>query len=274
LRERQLLEFDLRHAIARGELSVVYQPQTALGTREVFGFEALLRWTSEARGVVSPSVFIPIAEESGLILPIGEWVLREVCRQAAGWANPLQVAVNLSGVQLQTPNLPKLVHEILVETGLPPHRLELEITETALVQDFEHALHALRQIKALGVKIAMDDFGTGYSSLSNLRAFPFDKIKIDQSFVRNVHCNEQAAAIVRAIVGLARGLNLVVLAEGVETEEELEFLNSELCAEAQGYFFGRPGHIGDFAELIEDPAPAAALEEASAPRTARSRRSA
>jgi len=253
LRERQVMEFDLRHAIARGELSVMYQPQTSIDTQEIFGFEALLRWTNGERGNVSPDVFIPIAEETGLILPIGEWVLREACREAASWAKPLQVAVNLSGVQLHSASLPTLVHEILLETGLPASRLELEITETALIQDFNHALHALRQIKALGVKIAMDDFGTGYSSLSNLRAFPFDKIKIDQSFVRDVHRNEQAAAIVRAIVGLARGLNLVVLAEGVETQEELTFLSQEFCAEAQGYYFGRPGYISEFSAVLTDP---------------------
>jgi diguanylate cyclase (GGDEF)-like protein len=253
LRERQVMEFDLRHAIARGELSVMYQPQTSIDTQEIFGFEALLRWTHGERGSVSPDVFIPIAEETGLILPIGEWVLREACREAASWAKPLQVAVNLSGVQLHSANLPTLVHEILLETGLPASRLELEITETALIQDFNHALHALRQIKALGVKIAMDDFGTGYSSLSNLRAFPFDKIKIDQSFVRDVHRNEQAAAIVRAIVGLARGLNLIVLAEGVENREELTFLSEEFCAEAQGYYFGRPGDISEFSAVLTDP---------------------
>ncbi|QUD87932.1 bifunctional diguanylate cyclase/phosphodiesterase [Phenylobacterium montanum] len=258
LRERQVLEFDLRHAISRGELSVVYQPQTTIPSGEVFGFEALLRWNHSARGLVSPGVFIPIAEESGLILTIGEWVLRQACREAATWEKPLQVAVNLSGVQLHSASLASLVHEVLLETGLAPHRLELEITETALIQDFGHALHALRQIKALGVKIAMDDFGTGYSSLSNLRAFPFDKIKIDQSFVRNVHCNDQAAAIVRAIVGLARGLNLTVIAEGVESQAELEFLSNELCAEAQGFLFGKPGDISAFTTLEDEAEPARA----------------
>lgn len=255
LRERQVLEFDLRHAIARGELTVVYQPQSAIVSQEIFGFEALLRWRHSTRGNISPAIFIPIAEESGLILSIGEWVLREACREAARWSNPLQIAVNLSGVQLHSPNLPATIHQILIETGLSPHRLELEITETALIQDFGHAIHALRQIKALGVKIAMDDFGTGYSSLSNLRAFPFDKIKIDQSFVRNAHNNQQGAAIVRAIVGLARGLNLTVIAEGVESVEELEFLTAELCGEAQGYLFGRPGDISEFAASVGDPLP-------------------
>lgn len=246
LRDRQTMEFDLRHALSRGELSVVYQPQASVKTGEIFGFEALMRWTTPSRGVIPPSEFTLIAEESGLILPIGEWVLRQACAEAASWPNPLQIAVNLSAVQLGSNDLPALVHQVLIDTGLPPSRLELEITETALVQDFQHALHGLRRIKALGVKVAMDDFGTGYSSLSNLRAFPFDKIKIDQSFVRNVDSNPEAAAIVRAIVGLGRGLNLTVLAEGVETREELAFLDRELCAEVQGYLFGRPDGISQF----------------------------
>ncbi len=255
LRDRQVLEFDLRHALARDELSVVYQPQTSLKTGEAFGFEALARWNSPSRGQVAPADFIPIAEESGLILPIGEWVLRQACAEAAKWPKPLQIAVNLSGVQLRAPGLPTLVHQVLMETGLAPGRLELEITETALIQDFQRALHSLRQIKALGVKVAMDDFGTGYSSLSNLRAFPFDKIKIDQSFIRNVDTNPQAATIVRAIVGLGRGLNLTVLAEGVETQAERAFLGAELCAEAQGYLFGRPGGIDQFGALTGAAAP-------------------
>jgi predicted signal transduction protein with EAL and GGDEF domain len=247
LRQRQAMEFDLRQALPREELRLLYQPQTDIRTGKTFGFEALVRWTSQQRGTVSPAVFIPIAEETGMILQIGEWVLREACREAASWPEPLQIAVNVSGVQLRSPNLASLVHQVLLETGLPAERLELEITETAMVDDFQRALHTLRQVKALGVKVAMDDFGTGYSSLSNLRAFPFDKLKIDQSFVRNVGTSEEAGAIVRAIVGLAKGLNLKVLAEGVETEQELAFLDQELCAEAQGYLFGRPGEIVDFA---------------------------
>ncbi|MCI3133158.1 EAL domain-containing protein [Phenylobacterium aquaticum] len=250
MRERLALEFDLRHALVRNELKVVYQPQSSLISQEVFGFEALVRWNHRTRGAVPPADFIPVAEETGLIMPIGDWVLREACAEAASWPNPLQMAVNLSAVQLRSPTLPRRVHEILLETGLAAERLELEVTETALIEDFNQALHTLRQLKALGVKIAMDDFGTGYSSLSNLRAFPFDKIKIDQSFIRHVHDNAQAATIVRAILGLGRGLNLKVLAEGVETAEELAFLRQELCGEAQGYLFGRPGDIDDFASLV------------------------
>jgi len=245
VRERRRIEHDLRHAIVRGELSLVYQPQARTADREVVGFEALLRWDSRERGRIGPDVFIPIAEECGLILPIGEWVLREACREAAGWAHPLGIAVNVSPVQLHSAHFAQLVHEVLLETGLSPDRLELEITETALIRDFNRALATLRQLKTLGVRIAMDDFGTGYSSLSNLRAFPFDKIKIDASFIRSVDGNGQAATIVRAVLGLGRGLKLPVLAEGVETAGELAFLSSEDCQEVQGYLVGRPQPIED-----------------------------
>jgi EAL domain-containing protein (putative c-di-GMP-specific phosphodiesterase class I) len=249
VRDRRLLEHDLRNAIARGELRLVYQPQKDIASGKVIGFEALLRWTHAMRGEVSPTEFIPIAEDSGAILAIGEWVLLTACREAATWTEPLTVAVNVSAVQIHNANFAHLVHEILFETGLPPTRLELEITETALVRDLNRALATLRRIKMLGVRIAMDDFGTGYSSLSNLRAFPFDKIKIDGSFIKSVNVNEQAAAIVRSVLGLGRALSLPVLAEGVETRAEFEFLESERCDEAQGYLLGRPGDIGGFRQL-------------------------
>jgi diguanylate cyclase (GGDEF)-like protein/PAS domain S-box-containing protein len=247
VRERRLLEHDLRHAVARGEMHLVYQPQTDVGSGTVTGFEVLLRWRHPSRGAVAPEQFIPIAEESGAILPIGEWVLREACREAAGWPNPLAIAVNVSGVQLHAPHFAQAVHEILFQTGLKPGRLEIEITETALIRDPARAQSALRQLKALGIRIAMDDFGTGYSSLSNLRAYPFDKIKIDGSFIRAVDGNEQTAAIVRSVIGLGRGLGLPVLAEGVETQEELRFLAGENCHAAQGYLMGRPAAIDAFA---------------------------
>ncbi|APX86059.1 bifunctional diguanylate cyclase/phosphodiesterase [Methylorubrum extorquens] len=247
VRERRLLEHDLRHAIARGEMQLVYQPQTYVGTGAVIGFEALLRWKHPERGYVSPAVFIPIAEESDAILQIGEWVLREACREAATWPQPLTIAVNVSAVQIHSPHFVGLVHEVLLRTGLAPHRLEVEVTETALISDPNRALLTLRQLKALGLRIAMDDFGTGYSSLSNLRSFPFDKIKIDGSFVRSVDSNEQTAAIVRSVLGLGRGLGLPVLAEGVETEAELGFLVAEQCHAAQGYLMGRPSPIAQFA---------------------------
>ena len=249
VRDRRLLEHDLRQAIPRDELRLVYQPQKDIRDGKIIGFEALLRWKHATRGDIAPDVFIPIAEETGHILPIGEWVLRTACREAATWTEPLTVAVNVSTKQIHSANFAHTVHEILFETGLAPKQLELEITETALVLDLTRALSTLRRIKMLGVRIAMDDFGTGYSSLSNLRAFPFDKIKIDGSFIKSVNLNDQAATIVRAVLGLGRGLGLPVLAEGVETAAELEFLKKELCDEAQGYLLGRPGDIGSFRHL-------------------------
>ncbi|MCF4128922.1 EAL domain-containing protein [Methylobacterium sp. SyP6R] len=257
VRERRQIEHDLRHAVERGEMRVVYQPQTRIDTGEAVGFEALLRWQHPERGNVPPDRFIPISEETGSILQIGEWVLRETCREAASWDKPLRIAVNVSAVQLHAPGLSELVHEVLFATGLAPSRLELEITETALIRDLPRALATLRRVKAMGVRIAMDDFGTGYSSLSNLRAFPFDKIKIDSSFTRAVDSSEQAATIVRTVLGLGRGLGLPVLAEGVETAGELAFLGAEACHEAQGYLFGRPGPIEGFRHLTMGLPPAA-----------------
>jgi diguanylate cyclase (GGDEF)-like protein/PAS domain S-box-containing protein len=246
VRDRRQMEHDLRQAVARDEFRLVYQPQSDVNTGQMVGFEALLRWDHPARGVVPPGVFIPVAEDSGAILQIGEWVLRSACQEAASWSQPLTIAINVSALQIYSDNFVQLVHTVLLETGLSPRRLELEITETALVRDLQRALNTLRQIKALGVRIAMDDFGTGYSSLSNLRAFPFDKIKIDGSFVKSVNTNEQAATIVRAVLGLGRGLGLPVLAEGVETRAELQFLENEQCTEVQGYLLGRPSDIASF----------------------------
>jgi diguanylate cyclase (GGDEF)-like protein len=249
LRERRALQHDLRTALARGELYLAYQPQADMdGT--IIGFEALARWKHPLRGLIPPSMFIPIAEESGLIFQIGEWILREACREAASWPNPLQIAINLSPVQFRHRDLPGLVRAILRDTGLEASRLELEITEGALIGDYSRAIAVLRGLKALGARIAMDDFGTGYSSLSYLQAFPFDKIKIDRSFVSNLNRHGQAAAIIRAVIGLGRGLGLPVFAEGVETREQLRFLNREACAGVQGYLIGRPGPIVAFADAI------------------------
>ena len=200
--------------------------------------------------MVPPSTFIPLAEESGLIVPIGEWVLREACREAVDWPTPLQVAINLSPVQFQHGDLVSLVHSVLLETGLSPNRLELEITENVLIGDFSSALSILRRLKLLGVRIAMDDFGTGYSSLSYLQSFPFDKIKIDQTFISNLDHNPQSAAIIRAVIGLGRGLELPVVAEGVETKSQLDFLTREACDQVQGYVVGRPLPIEDYADLV------------------------
>jgi diguanylate cyclase (GGDEF)-like protein/PAS domain S-box-containing protein len=246
VRERRLLEHDLRHAIARDELRLVYQPQKVVQSDTISGFEALLRWKHPTRGEISPAVFIPIAEETGAILQIGDWVLRTACHEAASWTHPLKIAVNVSAAQLYNASFVQELHQVLLDTGLPPRRLEIEITETALVRDFNRALAMLRQIKAIGIAIAMDDFGTGYSSLSNLRAFPFDRIKIDGSFIKSVNSNGQAATIVRAVLGLGRGLGLPVIAEGVETAAELKFLQDESCTEVQGYLLGRPAAIGSF----------------------------
>jgi diguanylate cyclase (GGDEF)-like protein len=268
VKERRHIEHELLHAISRGELSLAYQPQKRLTTGEILGFEALLRWHHRERGNISPSTFIPIAEECGLIRQIGEWVLRAACREAATWERPLVVAVNVSAVQLHSAQFAQLVHEVLLQTGLGAHRLELEITETALVRDKNRALATLRQLKNLGVRIAMDDFGTGYSSLSNLRAFPFDKIKIDGSFVRSVDSNQEAATIVRAVLGLGRGLGLPVLAEGVETAGELAFLAAESCMQGQGYFIGRPGSIETYRELVGNSARPAVVVRAPKLRSA------
>jgi diguanylate cyclase (GGDEF)-like protein len=248
LRERYALQHDLRSAVAHDELHLHYQPQATIDG-EVFGFEALVRWQHPKRGLVMPDAFITLAEQNGLIVELGEWVLRQACREAAAWANPLQIGVNLSPVQFRYGDLPNLIHTILLQTGLAPHRLELEITEGVLINDSARALSILRRLKALGVKIAMDDFGTGYSSLSSLQSFPFDKIKIDRSFISGVDTNQQSAAIVRAVIGLSNALQLPVTAEGVETEDERDFLQREGCREIQGYLIGRPKPIAAYCDL-------------------------
>ncbi len=247
-RERHALQHELRTGIARNELVLHYQPQARM-KGAVVGFEALIRWQHPTRGMIPPGEFIPAAEENGLIVAIGEWTLREACLEAASWESPLQVAINLSPVQFRHGDLPSLVHRVLLETGLSADRLELEITESALIGDFARAVTILRRLKVLGVRIAMDDFGTGYSSLSYLQAFPFDKIKIDRSFISNLNDSPQSATIVRAVIGLARGLDLPVVAEGVETHDQLAFLTEEACDEVQGYLIGRPRPIDDYIGL-------------------------
>jgi diguanylate cyclase (GGDEF)-like protein len=249
LRERRALQHDLRSALARNELYLDYQPQADIAGN-ITGFEALARWRHPTRGLVAPATFIPIAEESGLIIPIGEWIMREACREAVSWPNPLQIAVNLSPVQFRHGDLPGLVHGILLETGLKSSRLELEITEGVLISNYSQGISILGRLKALGARIAMDDFGTGYSSLSYLQAFPFDKIKIDRAFVSNLEQRAQSAAIIRAVIGLGRGLNLPVVAEGVETAAQLSFLSEEGCTGVQGYLIGRPGPIAAFDKVV------------------------
>ncbi|WP_245470856.1 putative bifunctional diguanylate cyclase/phosphodiesterase [Bradyrhizobium guangzhouense] len=249
LRDRRLLQHDLRQAVEQNQLMVYFQPQARIDG-EIIGFEALLRWNHPSRGFVPPDQFIPLAEENGLIIAIGEWVLREACREAASWPRPLQVAVNLSPVQFQAGDLERSIHQILLETGLSPTRLEVEITEGVLIGDFARALNLLRRLKALGIRIAMDDFGTGYSSLSYLQSFPFDKIKIDRSFISNLEATPQSAEIVRAVLSLAHALHIPVVAEGVETDAQRAFLEGEACEEMQGYLIGRPEPIEHYFDLI------------------------
>ena len=240
VRARRTLASELRQAIENNQLDIHYQVQTSISTGEVCGYEALLRWEHAQHGFIPPSEFIPLAEENGLIQQMGEWVLRTACARAASWEPPYKVAVNLSPVQFAHTDLPKLVLEILIETGLPADRLELELTESTIFADRERSLHMLRRIKALGVSIALDDFGTGYSSLDTLRSFPFDKIKLDRSFMSEIESSPQAKAIIRAVLALGKSLDIPVLAEGIETQGQLTLLSTEGCDEAQGYLLGRP----------------------------------
>ena len=241
IRDQRELAADLRGAIDRDELDVHYQVQTSVTTGEVMGYEALLRWTHPVRGAIPPTTFIPLAEANGFILALGEWVMRRACSDAALWPHKSKVAVNVSPLQLAHIDLPRLFHQILLDTGLPPRRLEIELTETAIIADRERALHVLRQIKALGIGVALDDFGTGYSSLETLRAFPFDKIKLDRFFASELEDNIQSTAILRAVLALGKSLSIPILAEGIETPEQLDVLRREGCDEVQGFLIGRPG---------------------------------
>jgi diguanylate cyclase (GGDEF)-like protein/PAS domain S-box-containing protein len=239
-RFRRALTVDLRRALLEGEFELAYQVQTSLQKNEIVGYEALIRWNHPNLGTISPAVFIPVAEESGDILAIGEWVLRTACSAAASWDDPHRVAVNLSAVQMAHGDPVSLIREILVETGLSPARLELEITESTIIGDKVRGLHILRQIKALGVRIAIDDFGTGFSSLDTLHSFPIDKIKIDRSFLVDTASGGAGWAIIRAVLALGRSLGIPVLAEGIETDGQLELLRAEGCDEGQGFLLGHP----------------------------------
>jgi diguanylate cyclase (GGDEF)-like protein/PAS domain S-box-containing protein len=249
VRTRRALAKELWDGIEQGQFSLYYQVQKAVSTGAITGYEVLLRWNHPERGFVSPAEFIPIAEECGAILPLGEWVLRTACEEAARWFQPYKIAVNLSAVQIGHGNFIGIVTDALDRSGLDPARLELEITETTIIADKERALHLLRQIKALGVTVAIDDFGTGYSSLETLRAFPFDKIKLDRTFMNEIESSPQAKAIIRAILALGRSLEVPVLAEGVETDDQLALLRKEGCDEAQGYLLGRPRPRSAISEL-------------------------
>lgn len=250
MQARRLLELDLRRAQALREFSLAYQPQYNLASKTVTGFEALLRWTSPSRGSVSPALFIPLAEELKLIIPIGDWVLRTACKQAAAWSDPLNIAVNVSAVQFEDQDFAEKVKSALAESNLAPRRLELEITESVLLGDKDTALRMLHSLRALGVRVSMDDFGTGYSSLSYLQSFPFDKIKIDQSFVRGNADEPNRLAIVRAIAALGQSLGMTTTAEGVETDEQLARIEADGCTDVQGYLISRPMPADDIEHFL------------------------
>jgi EAL domain-containing protein (putative c-di-GMP-specific phosphodiesterase class I) len=242
--ERLRLEHDLRQALAKRELFLDYQPQYDTRDGRMLGVEALLRWRHPQHGLISPASFIPIAEETGLIVSIGEWVLDEACRQNAAWlaagCGPLVVAVNLSALQITQPGLSATVSAALRRHALPPELLELEITESVLMRDTDRALAVLSELRQIGIKVSIDDFGTGYSSLNYLKRLPLDKLKIDQSFVRDLPRDANDVAITQAIIAISSKLGLAVIAEGVETREQFEFLRSNGCDQIQGFYFSRP----------------------------------
>ncbi len=253
VREKVMLESGLRHAIERGELRLHYQPKIDLASGRVIGAEALVRWQHPTRGLVPPAKFIPVAEDSGLILPLGEWVLKAACEQLRAWQRDgieLQVAVNVSARQFQQRNLADIVMGVMAESGVDPQFIEIELTESAIMNDAEASISTLERMKSRGIAISIDDFGTGYSSLSYLKRLPLDILKIDQSFVRDITTDRNDAAIVRAIIGLAQSLGIKVIAEGVEDEHQLSFLNNYGCNYGQGFLFGRPLPPEIFVELV------------------------
>lgn len=245
VRNRRKLAADLRDAVKAGQLTVCYQVQRVVATGEIRGFEALVRWQHPTRGTIMPDDFIPLAEESDLILQIGEWVLRSVCAEAVLWQQPYKVAVNLSGIQFVHTDIARVVANVLEQTGLPPERLELELTESTIIADQPRALQVLRQIKSMGVSLALDDFGTGYSSLDTLRRFSFDRIKIDRSFFGAVQASDQTLAVVHAVLALGKAFDIPVMAEGIETADQLNMLHEVGCEEAQGFLLGRPACLDD-----------------------------
>jgi predicted signal transduction protein with EAL and GGDEF domain len=248
---RRLLELDLQGALSRNEFELFYQPLISLITNRISGFEALLRWHHPVRGLVSPMDFIPVAEETGLIVAIGEWAMHAACFEAENWPTEIAVAVNLSPVQFTKGDLVGTVQAALTASGLRADRLELEITESVFLRDSVGTLTALHQLRAMGIGVALDDFGTGYSSLSYLHSYPFSKIKIDQSFVRNLMTSKESMSIVRAVIGLGKSLGIKTIAEGVETLEQLNKLRDKGCDEVQGYFFSRPRPPREIPPLIE-----------------------
>jgi diguanylate cyclase (GGDEF)-like protein len=261
LHQRRLLELDMRAALAGQQFELYYQPLVNVQTHEVNGLEALIRWHHPERGMITPADFIPLAEETGLIVQIGGWVLRQACQDAATWPATLKVSVNLSPLQFRDSNLVSLIQQALTASGLPAWRLELEITESVLLNDSDAVLATLNRLRAMGICIAMDDFGNGYASVSYLRSFRFDKIKIDRSFIRDLADGSQSSAIVRAVTGLGSTLGIKTTAAGVETEDQLARLSAEGCTEVQGYLFSPPCPAGDVARVVADIGrfPAAAL---------------
>jgi EAL domain-containing protein (putative c-di-GMP-specific phosphodiesterase class I) len=257
--ERQSIEEGLRSAVERGELALHYQPKIDLKTGAIVGAEALIRWTHPTRGSISPGQFIPVAEACGLILPISTWVLRKACLQARAWSDAglpvTTMAVNVSALEFREENFLRGLFAVLSETGMDPKALELELTESVLMKRADAAASVLQALREKGVRIAIDDFGTGYSSLSYLRKFPVDALKIDQSFVRQISAGGDDKTIVTAVIGMARNLKLRVIAEGVETLEELDFLRNNQCDEAQGYYFSRPVPPEQFATLLRTGLP-------------------
>jgi diguanylate cyclase (GGDEF)-like protein len=240
MQTRRIMERDLRKALPAGEFELYYQPVVNLASGDISGFEALIRWNHPEQGLVSPAAFIPLAEETGFIVPMGEWVIRQACATAAQWPGDLSVAVNISAAQFRNPGLMQVIVGALATSGLQPTRLEIEITETVLLQNRETTLAVLHQLRELGIRIAMDDFGTGYSSLTYLQCFPFDKIKIDRSFVKDITENAGSLNIVRAVAALAKGMGMTATAEGIETREQLDRITCEGCTEMQGFLFSRP----------------------------------
>ena len=258
MQARRVIELDLRRAISNGdEFELLYQPIVDVKTRKIASCEALMRWHHPERGLVMPMEFIPVAEATGLIVQLGEWVLQQACAEAARWPNDIAVAVNLSPAQFKSKNLVPAVINVLAASGLPASRLELEITELVLLEESEGAFAVLNQLHDLGIRIAMDDFGTGYSSLGYLRRFPFSTIKIDQSFIRDLPGKEDSLAIVRAVVGLSSSLGIKTIAEGVETEEQLASITSEGCTESQGFLFSKPRQSTEVRQMLGEQAAAA-----------------
>ncbi len=262
MQARSAMEQDLRRAIAQNEFFMVYQPQIDLRSGQLVGAESLIRWRHPERGIVSPAEFIPIAESTGQIIEISQWVIRQVCRQFASWieagmALPC-VSINISPLHFRQENLVEQIRSALSESGLDPQRLEIEITEGMAMAAGDEALRTLEALKAMGVSLAIDDFGTGYSSLNRLKEFPVDRLKIDQSFIRNVTDNKNDAAITSAIIQLGHTLNLRVIAEAAETREQIEFLAAQGCDEVQGYYFSRPLPAEDFRAFVDSHQPKSA----------------